>query len=227
MHPDRDPAHTLEELHEATDDARSRIVETATRLFSTRGFAGTSVREITQAAGVTNPTLYYHFGSKAGLFEAILAESVHTLDERLHAVLSTTCDFRTVLVEFLAAHFEVARDNPDLCRMYLECVMVRGRDRQAAAEVNGFDGARHERLGAILVEGQARGAIALGDIGPARIVFAGLVLVPILQYLDGHLDVLDRQTAERLIDLFLLGASPRPVLSPTVATVSPDTGDVS
>ena len=36
------------------------------------GFDATSVREIVEAAGVAKPTLYYYFGSKEGLAQALL-----------------------------------------------------------------------------------------------------------------------------------------------------------
>jgi TetR/AcrR family transcriptional repressor of uid operon len=50
---------------------RERIVEAALRLFSERGTAAVSVREVADAAGVTVPGLYYHFASKAELIHAV------------------------------------------------------------------------------------------------------------------------------------------------------------
>jgi AcrR family transcriptional regulator len=50
---------------------RDRIVETALRLFSERGTASVSVRDLAEAAGVTVPGLYYHFASKAELIQAV------------------------------------------------------------------------------------------------------------------------------------------------------------
>jgi len=47
-------------------------LETATELFAEKGYAGTSVREIVEKAGVSKPVLYYYFKSKEGLFYAIL-----------------------------------------------------------------------------------------------------------------------------------------------------------
>ena len=58
--------------------AKQRIAEVAANLFAERGFAGTSVRDICKAAGVSAPTLYYHFGSKDGLVEAIVFETLET-----------------------------------------------------------------------------------------------------------------------------------------------------
>jgi TetR/AcrR family transcriptional regulator len=54
-----------------TSGGRERLLKAAVRLFATRGYAATSVRDIVGAAGVTAPTLYHHFGNKEGLFLAI------------------------------------------------------------------------------------------------------------------------------------------------------------
>ncbi len=53
----------------------------ATELFTTRGYAATSVREIVEAAGVTKPALYYHFKSKEGIYLAILDKILKVVDE--------------------------------------------------------------------------------------------------------------------------------------------------
>jgi AcrR family transcriptional regulator len=50
---------------------RDRIVEAALRLFSERGTASVSVRDLAEAGGVTVPGLYYHFASKAELIQAV------------------------------------------------------------------------------------------------------------------------------------------------------------
>ncbi len=61
------PAETRE-----TAGGRERLFLAAIRLFGTKGYAATSVRDIVQAAGVTPPTLYHHFGSKEGLYLAMV-----------------------------------------------------------------------------------------------------------------------------------------------------------
>ena len=54
---------------------RERLLEAALRLFASKGYAATSVRDIVSAAGVTAPSLYHHFGNKEGLFLAIVRAS--------------------------------------------------------------------------------------------------------------------------------------------------------
>ena len=53
---------------------RDRILDTALRLFSERGTARVSMRELADAAGVTVPGLYYHFRSKAELVGAVYTD---------------------------------------------------------------------------------------------------------------------------------------------------------
>jgi|WetSurMetagenome_2_1015567.scaffolds.fasta_scaffold382173_1 TetR/AcrR family transcriptional regulator len=52
--------------------ARDRVLKAAIHLFTQRGFAATTVREIVEAAGVTKPILYYYFGNKEGIYLEIL-----------------------------------------------------------------------------------------------------------------------------------------------------------
>ena len=51
---------------------RQRILEQAQRLFSMHGYHGASIRDIAQACGLSNASLYYHFGNKQNLYFAVL-----------------------------------------------------------------------------------------------------------------------------------------------------------
>ena len=55
-------------------EAREQLLECALRLFSDKGFAKTSTREIAQAAGVNLASISYYFGDKAGLYRAVFTE---------------------------------------------------------------------------------------------------------------------------------------------------------
>lgn len=54
------------------DRTKQRIIVTAERLFAERGLSGVTVRQINEAAGQRNTSaIYYHFGNKSKLIEAI------------------------------------------------------------------------------------------------------------------------------------------------------------
>ncbi|NWF56632.1 MAG: TetR/AcrR family transcriptional regulator [Syntrophaceae bacterium] len=67
------------------DSARRRLLAAATDLFTQRGYAATTVREIVDAAGVTKPVLYYYFGSKEGIYLELMKAAFAGLDELIAA----------------------------------------------------------------------------------------------------------------------------------------------
>jgi len=68
-------------------ERRQLIIEAASRLFATRGYASTSIDDIAAEAGVTKPIVYRHFGPKKKLHLALLAlhrdELLSTLAEAM------------------------------------------------------------------------------------------------------------------------------------------------
>ncbi len=70
-------------------NARERLLETAIGKFAEKGYAGASVREIVEQAGVSKPVLYYYFKSKEGLFLAILEMAENLQKELLARVLES------------------------------------------------------------------------------------------------------------------------------------------
>jgi AcrR family transcriptional regulator len=58
---------------------RERILDVAEALFAERGFAGTSVRDIASAAGLTAASLYNHFEGKEALYDAVLERGIRPL----------------------------------------------------------------------------------------------------------------------------------------------------
>ncbi len=61
---------------EQRETTTSALVTVAGRLFAERGYAGVGLDEVAAAAGVTRGAVYHHFGSKLGLFRAVV-EDVH------------------------------------------------------------------------------------------------------------------------------------------------------
>lgn len=102
---------------------RERIVATALRLFSRRGTAAVSVRELAEASGVTVPGLYYHFASKADLIRAVYAARADGgLDGPFDEPVSSTVETR--IVEQAAREFARLVDDADFLRlMHREAVL--------------------------------------------------------------------------------------------------------
>jgi AcrR family transcriptional regulator len=59
-------------MAERIEETRVRITEAALSVFSVKGYAGATTREIAAAAGVNEVTLFRHFGNKAKLLVAVV-----------------------------------------------------------------------------------------------------------------------------------------------------------
>ena len=71
----------------AQTDTVTRILNTAEVLFAERGFAETSLRNITSKAKVNLAAVNYHFGSKKALIQAVFARYLDPFTERFHTAL--------------------------------------------------------------------------------------------------------------------------------------------
>jgi AcrR family transcriptional regulator len=76
--------------HAQNPGTRQRLLDTAERLFAERGFAGASVREITDAARTNLGAVNYHFQSKQKLYVEVFARRVALLRDPVVAVARTT-----------------------------------------------------------------------------------------------------------------------------------------
>jgi AcrR family transcriptional regulator len=64
----------------AADETRQRILDVAVDLFIEQGYAGTSVRDISERLGMTKGSLYYHFASKEDVLNALVTPLMEDLD---------------------------------------------------------------------------------------------------------------------------------------------------
>jgi len=105
----------------ATEDSliAQRILDAAVHLFAHKGYDATSIREITEAAGVTKPMLYYYFENKEGLCRAIFTRFLEQHHNRLREVLETETDPFELLVGVIWGAFDICRANMDFARLFL------------------------------------------------------------------------------------------------------------
>jgi AcrR family transcriptional regulator len=105
---------------------RETIISKALALFSAKGYEGVSVSELTEASGITKPTLYYYFGSKEGVFEAV-SQSYYN---QLNAVITKNIEYKPntedyfediypTLTRVTSAYFSFAKANEAFYRITL------------------------------------------------------------------------------------------------------------
>jgi AcrR family transcriptional regulator len=72
----------------AKTDTKTRILDTAERLFAQKGFDAVSLRNIIASAGVNLAAVHYHFGSKQALIHAVIARRLRPINEERLAKLA-------------------------------------------------------------------------------------------------------------------------------------------
>ena len=98
---------------------RERLLEAALSLFYEKGYDAVGVQEIVEAAGVTKPTLYYYFGSKRGLLEAVLQKNFRVMEEQLIQATAHDGKIPQVLNRVAVTVFRSACGNPKFSLLML------------------------------------------------------------------------------------------------------------
>jgi TetR/AcrR family transcriptional regulator, regulator of cefoperazone and chloramphenicol sensitivity len=73
----------LELAADRGERARTRLLTEASRIFSEKGYAKASTREICEAAGLNPAAIHYHFGDKDGLYRAVLSAPIEGMAAQL------------------------------------------------------------------------------------------------------------------------------------------------
>jgi len=102
---------------------RERLLAAAARLFAAKGYAATTVRDILKVAKVTAPVLYYHFGSKEGLFVGLFQDGFAALESEMRKALAAAGTPGEKVRAFCRVHVEVRQRFADL-RWVIEAVIA-------------------------------------------------------------------------------------------------------
>ena len=181
----------------SADERRQAVIDTACRVFSRSSYRGATTAEIAREAGVSEPILYRHFGSKRDLYLACLDEAWSS---------------------FRAEAEEAIRRDPDKCLGAIADAYMRGgkrlrvidlwnqalteaaEDKVIAAALRRQIREVHDFFADVIRDGQARGVLHedRDPVAEAWIFVAGGLLATIDSRLGGLLgDDLVRVRASR------------------------------
>lgn len=102
----------------ASAGRREAILAESARLFSERGIAATTIREIAEAVGLNSGTLYHYFESKDAIVSEILTSFLTDLVERYDVVVAEPAPARRRLGRMVRASFEAADLHPYATEIY-------------------------------------------------------------------------------------------------------------
>ncbi len=91
-------------------ERRQQLVSTAFEVFAAKGFHDASMNDIAEAAGVTKPVLYQHFGSKRELFLELLREGSRRLRDNVAKATATAASPRAQVEAGFGAFFRFVQE---------------------------------------------------------------------------------------------------------------------
>ena len=194
------------EIYTPENNARERLLETATELFAEKGYAGASVREIVKKAGVSKPVLYYYFKSKEGLFYAILEWAAEVQQNILNEIFESR---GTVLERYIFLYRRIYKGIHQYKSLY---IMIHGLIYGPPEGVPEYDFASFQRcmldaVKRIYTEGLPSGGIR--SVDAEEVAFLVLGLMDFSLNMDMVLpELADSQRPERLLRLAFQGLTP-------------------
>jgi TetR/AcrR family transcriptional regulator len=91
-----------------------RILVEARGEFARRGFSAARLQDIASRAGLSHPTLLYHFGTKERLYEAVIEAAVHDWAQTTRRAISTGLRGFDQVAALLEAGFEFFASHHDV-----------------------------------------------------------------------------------------------------------------
>jgi AcrR family transcriptional regulator len=182
---------------------RQALLEAARTLFGERGYAATSLDEITHAAKVTKGALYHHFAGKQELFAAIYEQVKREVSERAATAFLEPDPWEDLCAGCLAmldAHLD-----PLVQRIVLhDALAVLDADTIRRVDT---------RYGAVVLRGALRRSIRAGTIRPLPLKILALMLTGAI--LEGCMAIADsddparaREDAGNVLTALLEGLRP-------------------
>jgi AcrR family transcriptional regulator len=176
---------------------RQAVLDTACRVFVKKSYRGATTAEIAREAGISEPILYRHFGSKRDLYLACLDEAWRNFRIVCEEAIANDPD---QCLGAVADAYMAKRARVRLVDLWIQALGEASEDRLIAAALRRQVREVHDFFADVIRDGQARGVIVADrdPVAEAWIFVAGGLLSTMDIRLGGLLgDDLDRVRTER------------------------------
>jgi TetR/AcrR family fatty acid metabolism transcriptional regulator len=119
--------------HARAKTRKDRIMDAALRIFAEKSFQDATISEISKQAGVSEATIYEHFGTKEDLLFAIPEKISNDTYDESEAVLPYIKDVEGRIRAIMLGYVKLYQNNPHYSALVLLQLMSNKRFRQTAA----------------------------------------------------------------------------------------------
>ena len=190
---------------ESTAETKAHILDVARREFFAKGYASASINAIVDATSVSKPTVYYHFKSKAALFEALVVEAFDRYIEHRAASVDPADPASGQIAEAIAADFRFCLEQPELCRFAL--AMVFALPEENPVDFHEILDRDHAVYREMIERGVERGELDCADPIEAALALQGTITINVMSFLKmGHPpEFLSAERARQIAAVLLAG----------------------
>jgi AcrR family transcriptional regulator len=161
-------------------DVRQRIFESALRHFSEKGYAATSLREISSDARTTKPMIYYYFGSKEGLYSSIVRQILEEMAMAIRSGFPVDATPQERVMAFCERYLDHFLRQEEIIALVLREVFGLGGALDTFASTLGED--VRKTLDETLEAGMAAGVFQPGHVGRCATAITGILNMFILAH---------------------------------------------
>jgi TetR/AcrR family transcriptional regulator len=201
---------TSEKENIQAPEVRGRLLSAALELFTRKGYAATSVREIVEVAGVTKPVLYYYFGSKEGIYLNLMREPFGLLDDLLDSFPRNDSDSTgNSLMRLCESLFTLFLKHLDTARLMYS--IYYGPPQGAPFfDFDEYHKKLQDKVRKIVEQGVSSGEFAPVDAGDTMWIIIGVLNVAMEEQLCREKPGIDRMGLVRMLTLVLSGINGKP-----------------
>jgi AcrR family transcriptional regulator len=150
------------------NDKKIQILEVAEKLFSEKGFEGTSIRDISKAAKINIAMVSYYFGSKERLLESLLLYKTSDLKLQIELLLHENLEPLEKVNKLIEIYINRINCNRRIFRVLHFELNSKKREENLAA-FNELKKGNLKSLETIVMEGQSKGVFRKDDTVPKSV----------------------------------------------------------
>lgn len=196
-------------MHE--EGARERLLAAALKIFTAKGYAAATVRELVDEASVTKPVLYYYYGNKEGLFLELLKTQFAKIESLFIFYRNSDGNVRKRFMELFEKIFFFVLENRDFIRL-MHSLYYGPPQGAPFFDCDAYYGRFHAFIAQFVKEAIKSGEFQRGNTSNMSWLIIGAVQIAMEDQISYKNDKeLDWKTLKQLLNMIFDGMAAKPV----------------
>lgn len=182
--------------------SRESILETTLRLFSVKGYRGTTMRDIAAAVGIKAGSLYAHISSKDELLLELIVRATDRAERAVIGAFDVEAPAAERLRRGIEAHLRIVADDLQSARVYFH--EWRELDADMRKQIEGKSLSYQQRFERVIADGRDAGEFRDVDPALAAVAITSMLNVFHVWYSPSHGPTVE-EVAQAFSDLVING----------------------